>query len=252
MLKYITSTIFTLAFTIVFAQTDSIRTKAKDTAVVYKQKYGLRIGADASKIVRSLFNDNYKGFEIVGDFRISRNLYLAAEIGTEEKFIEEDLYSFTSTGNYIKAGVDINTYENWYGMENIIFIGLRVGTSSFKQDLHEYRIYNSNQFWGEGNELGTNEDILGEKSGLSAIWSEVVLGIKAELLNNLYIGGSIRLHYLISDKAANNFPNLYIPGFNKVTDGSKFGVGYNYTITYLIPIFKKTKKKKKDKNMDEE
>jgi hypothetical protein len=49
---------------------------------------------------------------------------------------------------------------------------------------------------------------------------------------------------LVSEKASDNFPNLYIPGFNKVTDGSKFGVGYNYTISYLIPIFKKTKKKK--------
>src|SRR5690606_27421490 len=109
-------------------------------------------------------------------------------------------------------------------------IGFRAASSTFKQQVNEYKIYNPNQFWEEGELFGANPDILGEKSGLSASWLELVLGLKAELFNNLYLGGSIRLYYLISDKAADNFPNLYIPGFNKVTDGSKFGVGYNYTV----------------------
>jgi hypothetical protein len=32
-----------------------------------------------------------------------------------------------------------------------------------------------------------------------------------------------------------------VPGFNAVTEESKFGVGYNYSISYLIPLFKKPK-----------
>ena len=31
---------------------------------------------------------------------------------------------------------------------------------------------------------------------------------------------------------------LYIPGFNRTYDGS-FGVGFNYTVSYFIPIYKK-------------
>ena len=38
-----------------------------------------------------------------------------------------------------------------------------------------------------------------------------------------------------------NFPNNWVPGFNAVIEESKFGVGYNYSISYLIPIFKKPK-----------
>jgi hypothetical protein len=34
------------------------------------------------------------------------------------------------------------------------------------------------------------------------------------------------------------FDNLYIPGFNRTYDGS-FGVGFNYTVSYFIPIYKK-------------
>jgi hypothetical protein len=43
-------------------------------------------------------------------------LYIAAEIGTEEKITDEDFFNFKSSGSYIKAGIDINSYENWYGM----------------------------------------------------------------------------------------------------------------------------------------
>jgi len=73
---------------------------------------------------------------------------------------------------------------------------------------------------------------------------EIVLGTRARLFNNVYGGISIRLGYLITETAEGDFPNLWIPGFNKVTDGSNFGIGYNYSISYLIPFFKKTKKSK--------
>ncbi|WP_395076160.1 DUF6048 family protein, partial [Flavobacterium sp.] len=36
------------------------------------------------------------------------------------------------------------------------------------------------------------------------------------------------------------FDNLYIPGFNRTYDG-KFGVGWNYTISYFIPLYKSKK-----------
>jgi hypothetical protein len=37
---------------------------------------------------------------------------------------------------------------------------------------------------------------------------------------------------------AENFENLYIPGFNRTYDGD-FGVGFNYTVSYFIPIYKR-------------
>ena len=251
MLKYIISTLFLIITFFSFAQEKAQQKDTTAAVVVYKQKYGLRAGFDAGKIIRTLLDDNYKGFEINGDFRMSRMLYLAAEIGTEEKITNEDFYSFKSSGNYIKAGVDINTYENWYGMENLIYIGFRGATSTFKHQINEYKIYNTNQYWGEGELIGDNPELLNEGDSLNAIWLEVLVGLKAEIFNNVFIGGSIQLHYLVSEKVSDNFPNLYIPGFNKVTDGSKFGVGYNYTITYLVPIFKKAKKKKEKEKQEE-
>jgi hypothetical protein len=46
------------------------------------------------------------------------------------------------------------------------------------------------------------------------------------------------LNRLVSNKEPGNFENLYIPGFNRTYNGD-FGVGFNYTVSYFIPIYKK-------------
>ena len=75
-----------------------------------------------------------------------------------------------------------------------------------------------------------------EQDALSARWVEVVTGIKVKMINNIYMGFSLRLNRLMSDIRPDNFDNLYIPGFNKKTDENVWGAGFNYTITYAIPV----------------
>jgi hypothetical protein len=55
------------------------------------------------------------------------------------------------------------------------------------------------------------------------------------------MGFSFRLNYFISEKTPETFANLYIPGFNRTYEG-RFGVGFNYTVSYLVPLFKVTVK----------
>ena len=111
------------------------------------QRYGLRAGVDLSKILRSALEDDYKGFEIVGDFRIKKNYYLAAELGTETKTSIENTFDATIKGSYLRAGFNYNAYENWYGMSNLIYAGVRAGFSSFNTELKEYSIYTTNTFF---------------------------------------------------------------------------------------------------------
>lgn len=200
-------------------------------------RYGLRLGADLSKLTRTILDDNYKGFEIMGDYRLTRRLYIAGEVGTEEKTTITDFLNSTASGSYFKAGVDYNTYDNWFGMENAIYGGLRVGASTFKQTINSFTIYNTNQYWEP--QLTVNE--AQEFSGLSALWTELIIGIKAEVLPNLYLGLNAQLKILISDDAPANFENIFIPGYNKTYDNGRFGVGYGYNISYLIPLYKKEK-----------
>ena len=203
------------------------------------QRYGVRVGADLYKIARTLYDDNYQGFEIVGDYRLTKKFYVAAEIGNEKITVDDDQLNFTTNGNYIKVGFDFNAYENWLDMENMIYAGLRYSFSTFSQNLNSYRVYNNSGI--DYNETSYFEEVTlypnTEYTGLTAHWAEVVGGIKAELINNLYMGFSVRLNFLITESKPDNFDNLYIPGFNRTYNGT-FGAGFNYTLSYFIPIYK--------------
>ena len=214
----------------------------KDSIPVKKERYGLRLGVDLFKLTRSFYEKDYRGLELVGDYRLTRRHYLAAEIGNENKTVDDDQLNFTTKGTYLKVGFDYNSYENWLGMENIISIGLRYGASSFSQTLNSYQVYNPNPYFGEAQVIQSGEEF----NGLSAQWIEVAAGMKAEVFNNIFVGFSFRLNRLISQKVPDNFDNLYIPGFNRTYNAS-FGVGFNYTVSYFIPLYKSTVKAKKKK-----
>ena len=216
----------------------------KDSIPLKKERYGLRVGADLFRLTRSFYEKDYRGIELVGDFRLTRRYYLAAEIGNENKTVKETQLNFTTEGSYLKVGFDYNSYENWLNMENVISIGLRYGVSSFSQTLNSYQVYNPNPYFEEAPVV-----IDGEKfNGLTAQWIEVVAGMKAEVFNNIFIGFSFRLNRMVSQKLPNNFDNLYIPGFNRTYNGD-FGVGFNYTVSYFLPLFKSTvKPKEKEKS----
>ena len=243
MLKYTISILFLLCFFNGWAQDEPINLQPQDT-VVQKQTYGLRVGVDLSRIIISQTSEDYTGLEIVGDYRLKQKLYIAGELGNEKKTKQEDLYNFTTSGSYLKLGIDYNTYENWYGMNNSIFIGGRYAISSFSQTLNNFQYFDTNRYWNPDSFPNGSSEAR-KFDGLTASWLEFVFGLKAELFTNLYLGGSIRIGFLVNNKEVEEFPNLFVPGFNKVTDDSKFGVGYNYSLTYLIPLYKKGPKKNK-------
>lgn len=205
----------------------------KDSIPVKINRYGLRLGVDLFKLSRSFYEKDYKGLEIVGDYRIAKKYYLAAEIGNEDKTVADDQLHFTTKGTYFKVGFDYNLYENWLDMENKVYVGMRYGVSSFSQRLNSYTIYNANPYFEASPVL-----ISGEKfNGLSAQWIEVVAGVNAKVFNNIYVGFSFRLNNLVSNKKPATFDNLYIPGFNRTYAGN-FGAGFNYTVSYFIPLYK--------------
>jgi hypothetical protein len=235
MLKFIFSLAFIAVSTIGNAQ-------IKDTTqVVYPERYGLRLGVDLHRLSKSFYEKDYKGLEIVGDYRLTHRFYLAGELGNEEKTVDDDRLNFTTKGTYFKAGFDYNSFENWLDMENMIYVGMRYGISSFSHTVNTYKIYDPTNYYGE------NTVISGVKyNDLTANWIEIIGGVKAELFSNLYLGFSLRLNYLVSNKKPDGFDNLYIPGFNRTYEG-KFGAGVNYTLSYFIPIYKKNKVAKENK-----
>jgi hypothetical protein len=223
------------------SSTQELTTIVQDSLIIEKKTpISLRFGLDLYRLGMSQFNSDYQGFEGVADLRIKKDFYLAMEIGNEETTKESEQVNFTTSGTYLKLGFDYNMYENWLGMNNLIHLGLRFGSSRHNQFLNSYTILDRDRFW-PGAELPISSGFAtGERSNLNALWMEVVVGFKVQILNNIYLGFSLRLNRLFSDKEPENFDNIFIPGFNKKTVDNKFGAGINYTLTYNIPFrFKK-------------
>ena len=214
-----------------FAQ--EIERTINDT-ITKNNKYGLRVGADLARPTISLFDENFSGFEFMVDYRLTHRFYIAAEYGfDQDNQTESNLIAFTK-GSYFKIGSDFNAYNNWVGMNNAIYVGLRYGFSTFDQNLEEYTIYTGNSTFP-----GTMVIDPSTYKGLTAHWAEFIFGIKTEILTNLFLSINLQLKNKFSEDVPENFNNLYIPGFNKTNDYSDFGVGFGYGISYLIPIYKK-------------
>ncbi|MBL6684665.1 MAG: hypothetical protein ISQ41_04260 [Flavobacteriaceae bacterium] len=227
MLRFFTSIIFIFLF---FNKNNS--QIVKDSLEI-KNKYGIRVGIDISKQIRML-TEEYNGLSLYGDIKIKERLFIVSELGRETKKIINNNLNSEFSGNYIKAGINYNLYNNLPGLNNEIYIGFRVAVSKFESEISQYNIYNKDQFWIPES---INDNLIYEN--LNANWIELIIGINSELVNNFFMGISLRLNRMLNQKKPENFTNLYIPGFNKVTENNNFGTGITYTLIYQIPIVKK-------------
>ena len=196
----------------------------------------IRLGFDVFKPIKSTSEGDNLNYEIVGDLQITENLYLAGEYGLIDRLIEDENINFNSNGSFLRFGFDYNMFKNWVGMDNAIFLGLRYGSSNFSNKIESYNVRNSDAYFS--NFVDNNYQTI-DHSNLTGNWLEIVAGVKVETFNNVYLGFSLRLNKLLSTKKPDNFDNLFIPGYNKVTDDNTWGSGFNYTLTYSIPLKKK-------------
>ena len=227
--------IFSL-FSINFIVGQQIENKDNDSIVVKKKLINidkLSIGIDLYRPIYSSINDDDLSYELITSLRIFEGFSIASEIGSLDKYVEDENVNFTSTGDYLKFGFDYNLFNNWTGMDNSIYLGMRFATSSFNNKIDSYTLRNTDSYWSN-NVLDNYETI--NHSNQNANWIELLVGIKVETIKNIYLGISLRLNRLLSNTTPNNFNNLYIPGFNKVTDDNSWGSGFNYTLTYSLPL----------------
>jgi len=224
--------IFIISILIHFsANSQEQRQEKEQDSVKTKINYAIRVGVDISKPIKSFLDEDSKGLELTGDMRIINNYFAAVELGFEDVLKTEDYLSFTTKGSYIKLGINYNAYDNWIGMNNQIYVGARYAFSLFEQTLNSYTPnVDGTYFIPTTVEAGTNF------KDLNAHWLEFLFGMKVETFKNLFLGAQFSVKKMISTKEPENFKNLYIPGFNRVFSND-LGIGFNYTISYNLPIF---------------
>ena len=217
------------------ANSQELKQEQEQDSVKTKISYAIRVGVDISKPIISFLEEDTKGLELTGDMRIVNNYFAAVELGYEDVLKTEDYLNFTTKGSYVKLGVNFNAYENWIGMNNQIYVGTRYGFSFFEHTLNSYTPNVSGTYFiPDSVNVGTNF------TDLNAHWLEFLFGMKVETFKNLFLGAQFSVKKIISTKEPENFKNLYVPGFNRVFSND-LGVGFNYTISYNLPIFNKYK-----------
>ena len=207
--------------------------QSESDTIYVKNKYGIRAGIDLSKQIRML-TEEYSGLSLYGDIKIKERLFIVAELGNDQKTIETENINSKLSGSYIKTGFNYNLYNNLPELNNEIYVGLRYSQSLFKNELIDYSVYNKDRFWNDQRILEYKEF-----DNLKSSWIEFVVGFNSEIKNNLFMGLSLRLNRMLKQDIPENFTNLFIPGFNKVTENNNFGTGITYSIIYQIPIIKK-------------
>lgn len=191
----------------------------------YIHMKGLRFGVDVTRPFQDLWTKgNRYGTEFSADMELFPNLFPVFETGYEAMKIKTDFIDYTANGSYSRIGFDYNFLQaQQITDKDIMYIGLRYGFTFARQEVNQYMI---DSYWGpETGDFGNQP--------FSAQWGEVLLGIKGEILKNLYMGWTIRGKIKFNAKDTGTPPVYFIPGYGK---GDKsFSPDFTYSIYYNIP-----------------
>ncbi len=198
-----------------------------------KEWNGISVGCDLSKFVVPFIDTTRFGWEFSGDFEILKDLFIAAEIGSNSTNFIKNGYKYSSDGGYTRLGVDYNFMKHVDSeSKDKMFVGLRYGFTTFTHNASDIII--TDTWWGDykGGEV--------EPTWLAANWLEVGVGIRSRLFNNFYLGWSARMRIKLGVSDDKIMQAYFIPGYGNPWNNTS--VGFNYSIYYKIPIYKRTVK----------
>jgi hypothetical protein len=183
-----------------------------------------------------IFDKNRKGIEFSIDTEWKRRLFITGEVGYDNVTLNNDKVNYASNGIYARIGYDKNILKHDDPKARDVFaIGFRYGMAVIHEDMKSFTI--SDEYWGNVSES------LSAKT-MQAHWLEMLPSIKTHLFNNMFLGFSARLRFMVYAGKNTNYPYVY-PGYGN--GEKKFNVGFNYSLYYQIPLMKvKAKKKESD------
>jgi hypothetical protein len=207
-------------------------------------KYGFRVGLDLSRIPMHYLNPYRTDLEIHTDVRVDSDLYVALDGGWNRTRLDnKPVFQYNSQGVFLKAGVDYNLMKRKFPAEaNLLYLGFRYGIARMQRQIPAYQV--NDPYWGDFEGHFSSKTLLPQ-------WAELLVGIKAEVLNNLFVGWSLHTRILITQNLDPQVRPYLIPGFGKATTNAVFDMSYE--VSYRIPLWspkpkKKTPKKEPEKN----
>ena len=222
---------------IIFLLLVSLNIAAQEDTVAYRYE-GLRLGVDLGNFLINSASSEKNELMVLTDYEFKEDKFAAFEAGYSSFDYMSDSTNNSIDGAFGLLGVDFNIYDRRKRIDDdILYVGLRYGYSTFSQNFNMIEGY-------------TGESFEGGKETLSAQWAEFVIGGKAELwfFKNMFLGLSARVKVLTTKKKAELIAPSTIPGFGDYSSGLRFG--FNWTVSYRIPLKRVNVKERTEKNME--
>ncbi len=180
---------------------------------------GVLVGVDAHRFADYVLKPERTAYSGAFLLNFEEDYFLVLEPGYSAIDLKKESYTYKSSGEYVALGFDKNMLNQ--NKRDFFGVGLRVGYSNYKH--YAESISFSDPYWGE---YTTNTEPINE----NALWIDVVLGIRSEIVDNLYFGWSARLKIFAAGDRGNNLIPYDIPGFGKGSEN--INIAATYTIYY--------------------
>jgi hypothetical protein len=205
------------------------------------------VGTDLVAIGYTFAGRDQFRFEFNSDADVHK-YFVAFDYGFANIGRSDSTFHYRNNGHYIRFGADINLLpQDEFG--NVIFIGLRYGRSIFSDNLTFNGV--TNVFYGPINSTDINGDL--RNNSVQMGWGEVVMGVKIQLVKQLYLGFTSRFKVGSSINGLENLIPFEVPGYGTYARKNVFG--FNYLIYYRFkfrdkPLIPKRKKKQETPETD--
>ncbi len=206
------------------AQTDSLEWGSGKWAPSF-----LRIGANVYRGVESLVIEEKASMDVNAEIDFHK-FFLVGEYGRAE-FKRTGGFDYSSSGNYFKAGLDMNLIP-YNPDRDVITLGLRYAQSNFSDDIS----FQADQY---GNTIDFSES----NPEVVARWIELNVGMKVNMWKGLTIGYVLRGKVFKRLGEYGQLEPFDIPGFGRhKTNGETVKnntVSLDYYLYWTIPFRKK-------------
>ncbi|MGF1638631.1 MAG: DUF6048 family protein [Cyclobacteriaceae bacterium] len=191
---------------------------------------GVRVGTDLPYFGYQAFSQNLKPWELTADIDIHK-FFLVADYGRVSYTANENYHNYNSQGSYMRIGADFN-FLNQDTTHSVFYFGFRLANGG----LNESTQFSTNN-GVEINSGWPTEEIEINTTGIRTSWVEFVTGMRIRIIQEIYMGFTVR--YKLSPRYRGNetLRPYYLPGYGKNIDESTWG--FNYYIYYRIPFRKK-------------
>ena len=183
---------------------------------------GVRFGVDMISLVRTPIEPEFSGWEGVADIDFDR-YYLVVEAGRWSRDLASENDTYSNSGNFWRAGVDVNFLKNDPERNNF-FLGLRYARGTFSEQLTSQV---SDPVFGNGTIQNANNNV-------RAGWAELTSGLRVRMFSVFWMGYTIRYKFALSTNESSGLVPYDVPGYGRTDKNSTWG--FTYYVLFRVPF----------------